>query len=233
MDGIYNILFLEKVIKYFESKSQNKKSLYMFLFVILVLFCHYVSFYFKTNYLLTIIIFCLLLNIFLFNYINIGNNNTYKTKDEINDNGKDKVYSYLVNNVKVNNLYLKLRILEKIDKERFDKSKQYMNDFYYLLNKSQYNYNNIVSSLKMKRDEAINILKSIYLSETKFIKKDSEDKINKRIQKIYELTNFNLASLCLKKPKLLNRNFTKVDDINAPDENNLMSIDFCKHYSIY
>ena len=67
----------------------------------------------------------------------------------------------------MNNLYSKLSNLEKADKQKFDNSKQYMNTFYYILSNSQYNENNIGSSLKMNRNEAINILKSIYLTDNK------------------------------------------------------------------
>ena len=70
-----------------------------------------------------------------------------------------------------------MSILETTDKQKFDNSKQYMNNFYYILSKSQYNENNIGSSLKMNRDEAINILKSIYLSDTK---QKKSDKINQK-----------------------------------------------------
>ena len=231
MDEIREKILLKEPIKYLSNISQNRKSLYLFLFMIFVLYLHYISYYINTNYLLTLIVVCLLLIIFFINH-SFNESQSYRNNKDIDieKSDSDKGLTYLVNNVQVYNLYSKLSILETIDKERVNLSKKNMNDFYYLLEKSPYNYNNIGSTLKMKRDEAINILKSIDLLP---ISKKYESKINRRIQKIYNLSQYQLASFYKRKANNTSRIVTMVEDINAPDENNLDSMDFCKHYSIY
>ena len=231
MDEIREKILLKEPIKYLSNISQNRKSLYLFLFMIFVIYLHYISYYINTNYLLTLIVLCLLLIIFFINH-SFNESQSYRNNKDIDieKSDNDKGLTYLVNNVQVYNLYSKLSILETIDKERVNLSKKNMNDFYYLLEKSPYNYNNIGSTLKMKRDEAKNILKSIDLLP---ISKKYESKINREYKKYIIYLNINLLVFIKERLNNTSRIVTTVEDINAPDENNLDSMDFCKHYSIY
>ena len=56
MDGTNNIPFSIKLTEYFNNVDENQKSLYLFLFMVIIIGVHYISYYTYTNYLLTIII---------------------------------------------------------------------------------------------------------------------------------------------------------------------------------
>tara|TARA_B100001758_G_C18327552_1_gene566868 strand:+ start:109 stop:807 length:699 start_codon:yes stop_codon:yes gene_type:complete len=216
----------------FDEMDDEEKQFHKFTFMGSMLLIIYFSYFINTNYLVMILISLLSYIVYIYN-LKETNSLQYKSvnKTELSRKLPPK-YLYNFNNI--NNIYKDLIYLKKIDKMSYLKSELYMNKFLYLLVSYKYNYNNVISDMKLYRNEALNQLKTIFnkpnTSNNNTYLNDKQ--INKLITSLFNITENYMFVFAMKKPNKINNLYT-YSYINHPSASNLECVEYSPRYSIY
>lgn len=192
----------------------------------------YLSYYINLNYLFSIIIILIIYILYLIWNKSLFYDKVFNTIDSKlnptnhNKNSNTKHYKYLSNNKSILNIYNKLFFLKKINPIAYSNSIKYMNRFTYLINKK--NLNNRYQDLILYRNEALNQLKSIDIKNNNY-----QSDIHYYINQLLEITQSYIFDFEKNKPKNINIYYPVEQIINSPEPNNIYTMDFNQHYSLY